>query len=124
MPQPSTYSAFSDGSADETPQGRFTKQFPGTQVASTPNPYPKQPPNSPWAGDAVPNEGDPLGYEIDFVEACGTPAEVQASIEELADRANRSIHEVAPPSESRLSESRSAIQSDDLTKTEDDLSCL
>ena len=42
--------------------GRFANEV-SAQVPSIPI-YPKQPPNSPWAGDPVPTE-PPLGFEID-----------------------------------------------------------
>jgi hypothetical protein len=42
--------------------GRFAGEV-SAQVPSIPI-YPKQPPNSPWAGDPVPTE-PPLGFEID-----------------------------------------------------------
>jgi hypothetical protein len=44
--------------------------------------YPRQPSGSPYASDPVPNE-EPLGWSVSDVEPCGTPAEIQSSIDAL-----------------------------------------
>jgi len=36
------------------------------------------PPASPWASDPVPNE-EPLGLDVNYVEAVGTPTEIEAA---------------------------------------------
>jgi hypothetical protein len=66
-------------------RGRFA-EAEGKQhvVGSTPGPaYPRLP-SGPWSGrDPVPDE-PPLGSDINFVEPCGTAAEIEASLRALA----------------------------------------
>jgi hypothetical protein len=44
--------------------------------------YPAQPTSSPWGSPIGPGTEPPLGYAIDDVEPCGTPAEIAKSLRE------------------------------------------
>ena len=58
--------------------GRFSHLTKTTVVGGV-TPVPRQPPNSPFAGDPTGVE-PPLGYDINSMTPVGTPSEVQASI--------------------------------------------
>jgi hypothetical protein len=81
MTQPSgnksTYAGFAQASADEDRGGRFKTVNKTIVVGTTPAPvYPAGPA---WCAD--PTGVEPaLGTDINFVEPCGTAAEIEASI--------------------------------------------
>ena len=59
------------------------KQF---VVGSTPGPsYPTLPTSSPWHGSDPVGLEPPLGSDINFVEACGTAVEIEASLRSTKD---------------------------------------
>lgn len=61
--------------------GRFSK--PSVVIGSAPGvDYPRLPANSPWASDPVPPE-EPLGLDVNALEAAGTAAEIEASLAAL-----------------------------------------
>jgi hypothetical protein len=67
-------------------RGRFG-EAEGKQyvVGSTPGPaYPRLPGSSPWHGPDPVGLEPPLGSDINFVEACGTAVEIEASLRALA----------------------------------------
>ena len=70
-------------SVDDDKGGRWSKQSETTNIATSPNSYPKGPD---WCGqDAmVPDEG-PLNYSVNDLEPVGTPAEVEASLKSLPE---------------------------------------
>jgi hypothetical protein len=79
-------------------QGRFSGDI--EVVGSRPLPsYPRLPSSSPWAQDWGPPE-PPFDLDISYVEAVGTPAEVQQSLDELALASTAVVH----PAEGAASE--------------------
>jgi hypothetical protein len=61
--------------------GRFGK--PSVLTGSEPTVrYPRPPASSPWASDPVPPE-EPLGLDVNALEAVGTAAEIEASLAAL-----------------------------------------
>jgi len=56
--------------------GRYAKQQETTFTGE----LPKMPDGNPWARDPVPKE-EPLNYDINTVEPCGTAAEIEASLQ-------------------------------------------
>jgi hypothetical protein len=62
----------------DTPRGRFSAEGKPSVVGAGAN-YPRQPPNSPYASDPVPDEA-PLGYEINAQPPTGEFHEIQASM--------------------------------------------
>jgi hypothetical protein len=78
-----TYHAFATSEADAI-GGRFAARERSTVIGAGQVAYPTLPPNSPWASDPVPAE-EPLGVDINAVEAVGTHAEIEHSLREVRD---------------------------------------
>jgi hypothetical protein len=71
-----TRSAYT-GVTDPVAGGRFAKALGEYTVGSAPTvEYPKLPDGSPWRQQQPPNE-EPFGIDIQYVEPCGTDAEVE-----------------------------------------------
>ena len=77
--QARTYFERAQETVGEEMGGRFKHLGSGTVVGASPSPIPRQPPNSPFAGDPCGQE-PPLGYSVDEMVPTGTPSEVAASI--------------------------------------------
>jgi hypothetical protein len=56
--------------------------------------YPRLPANSPWASDPVPAE-EPLGLDVNVLEAVGTAAEIERSLALVGPEAPASAHQSA-----------------------------
>jgi hypothetical protein len=61
--------------------GRFAAE---SKMRVAPFEYPRQPANSPWHNNPLPAE-EPLGVDINAVEAVGTAAEIEQSLREARD---------------------------------------
>jgi hypothetical protein len=70
------------GLDDDQPGGRFRAKetISGSEQAVE---YPRLPASSSWAGDPVPPE-EPLGLDVNAMEPCGTPVEIERSLASLA----------------------------------------
>jgi hypothetical protein len=70
------------GNLDLSLGGRFAAggDVSGAEEATH---YPRQPESSPWSHDPVPPE-PALGFSVEEVEPCGTPAEIAASLAQSA----------------------------------------
>jgi hypothetical protein len=82
--QAQTYFERAQETIGEEMGGRFAHL---AKASVTPVPQvPRQPPNSPFAGDVVPPE-PPLGYSVNDMIPTGNPSEIAASIKESLARA-------------------------------------
>jgi hypothetical protein len=81
--------------------GRFAAHSKELVVGSTPGPiYPALPASSPWSGADPVGLEPPLGQDLNIVEPCGTPSEIEASIRALEPRdpLSSALGEPAPAS--------------------------
>ena len=93
-----TFQSRAQAEADDV-RGRWAQEHKATVTGTGPVQYPRLPESS-WVNDPVPPE-QPLGLDINTVEAVGTIPEIQASIEELGDAATEAVR-VGPQSASPL----------------------
>ena len=84
--EPSSYSDHAQGFVEENRGGRYVGQSKPTIVGQeAAAQYPSQPPDA-WSmqGHAVPPEA-PFGVDLNWVEPCGTAAEVEQSLKRKSD---------------------------------------
>ena len=76
--------------------GRFAAELRASIVGETPNPYPKLPASSPWAGGGDVGLSPPLGVAIDEQEPVGTPTEIERSLAPAVALASAAAGEAEP----------------------------
>jgi hypothetical protein len=79
--------------------GRFAAESRASIVGETPNPYPKLPASSPWAGGGDVGLSPPLGVAIDEQEPVGTPTEIERSLAPAVALASATAGEMAEPAD-------------------------
>jgi hypothetical protein len=110
--EPTTMHGLAIASADDEAGGRFARVNPTMVVGSTPGPaYPRLPGSSPWHGPDPVGQEPLLGSDINFVEPCGTAAEIEASLRALASPTGVASPVVTGPASAAPSNCR-AVQRD------------
>jgi hypothetical protein len=93
--------------------GRFAAESKQRVVGSGPVAYPQLPETSPWHNDPVPAE-EPLGVDINMVEAVGTYAEIEKSLAE--SQSGEGINQASPPNGLPNDEGRAPLGSNSLPR--------
>jgi hypothetical protein len=107
-----TYHAFATSEAG-TVGGRFAAREKSAVIGADQVAYPTLPPISPWASDPVPAE-EPLGVDINAVEAVGTYAEIEKSLAE--SKGGEGINPSLPPNGLPNDEGRAPLGSNSLPR--------
>jgi hypothetical protein len=108
-----TYQQFASSEAGAI-GGRFAAEAKTRVTGTTPVPqYPALSANSPWHHDPVPPE-EPLGVDINAVEAVGTHAEIEKSLAE--SQSGEGITSKSPPNGLPNDEGRAPLGSNSLPR--------